>query len=285
MKVIVADREGNIALATTAFAVTLTNNGTSRWVHTTAPTYMGLECRVVNGSGGRGDTAITARCTEWVEAGMLSAKERWRTCATLDGIDKGIEALAGYVWLGWVLERGWGTGRGGGGGERRKGGRRWGVSWIRWTIVTWGSHEGSKTPIKSNGDLEQSLIVWREDADSFCTACPIRELGVRPAWESEHSCTGEGDMPNRTIGVRMSERFERIVRVAGKYEAWEIRDGMRSGEGINRDIRNVDTQDFLNNFDFDEEIEGTSTRISELGVAGGLFSARSGFWTTKATFI
>ena len=60
---------------------------------------------------------------------------------------------------------------------------------------------------------------------------------------------------------------------------------MRSGEGLNRDIRNVDTQDFLNNFDFDEEIEGTSTRISELGVAGGLFSARSGFWTTKATFI
>jgi hypothetical protein len=79
---------------------------------------MSLECRVVNGSSGGGDTAITARCTEWIEAGMLSAKERRRTRATLDGVDKCIEAFTGHVRLGRILKCGRGTGRGrGGGGE------------------------------------------------------------------------------------------------------------------------------------------------------------------------
>jgi hypothetical protein len=72
--------------------------------------------------------------------------------------------------------------------------------------------------------------VWREDANGFCTTCPIRELSVRPARESEHSCTGEGDMTSRTVGIRMGQRFERIVRVTGSERARDQeRDEVRWG--------------------------------------------------------
>ena len=67
---------------------------------------------------------------------------------------------------------------------------------------------------------------------------------------------------------------------------------MRSGtdrgqvvRGLNRDIRNVDSQDFFDDLDFDEEIEGTSTRVPQFSIAGGFFSTRAGFWTTKATLV
>jgi hypothetical protein len=78
--------------------------------------------------------------------------------------------------------------------------------------------------------------VWREDANGFCTACPIRELSVRPARESEDSCTGEGDMPGRTVGIRMGQRFERIVRVTGSNGGKRSGTGTRSGgEGEGRE--------------------------------------------------
>ena len=130
--------------------------------------------------------------------------------------------------------------------------------------------------------------MWREDADGFCTACPIRELSIRPARESEDGGASEGDMPCRTIGIRMRERLERIIRVAGigeKRISDEIREGQVVGEGLNRDIRNVDSQDFFNDLDLDEEIEGTSTRVSQFSIAGGFFTARTGLWTTEATLV
>ncbi len=60
------------------------------------------------------------------------------------------------------------------------------------------------------------------------------------------------------------------------------------GEGrdpLDRDIRYVDSQDLLDNLDFDKEIEGTSARVSRFGIAGGFFAARASFWTTEATLI
>jgi hypothetical protein len=46
-------------------------------------------------------------------------------------------------------------------------------------------------------------------------------------------------VPCRTIRIRMGQRFERIIRV-----------------------RYVDSKDFFDNLDFDEEIEGAGTRGS-----------------------
>jgi hypothetical protein len=65
------------------------------------------------------------------------------------------------------------------------------------------------------------------------------------------------------------------------------RGGKERGEGerVNRDIRNVDTQDFFDDFDFDEEIKGTSTRVAQFRVAGRLFASRAGFWTAETTLI
>jgi len=60
----------------------------------------------------------------------------------------------------------------------------------------------------------------------------------------------------------MGQRFERIVRV-----------------------RYVDSQDLFDNLDFDEEIEGTSARVSRFRIAGGFFAARTSFWTTEATLV
>jgi hypothetical protein len=102
VEVTVADRDGGVTLAATALTVTL--NDTSCWICATAPTHMCLECGVVNGSSGRGHTAIAAGCTKGIEAGVLSAQERRRTCATLDGVDKGIEAFTGHVGFGRVLK-------------------------------------------------------------------------------------------------------------------------------------------------------------------------------------
>jgi hypothetical protein len=69
-------------------------------------------------------------------------------------------------------------------------------------------------------------------------------------------------MACRTIRIGMGQRFERIVRV-----------------------RYVDSQDLFDNLDFDEEIEGTSTRVSRFGIAGGFFAARASFWTAEATLV
>lgn len=63
---------------------------------------------------------------------------------------------------------------------------------------------------------------------------------------------------------------------------------VKSGKGrgrLDRDIRYVDSQDLLDNLDFDEEIEGTSTRVSRFGIAGGFFAARASFWTSEATLV
>jgi len=139
---------------------------------------------MVDRSSGRCDTAIATGGTKGVEAGVLSPQERRRTCATLDRVDKGIEAFSSYVWLWGFLE----SRRGAGGSRRSRGkrgkGRYWGrISRIRRTIVTWcsDSDKGSETPIKSDGDLIQGLIVRCQNADGFGTACPVRELSIRPA--------------------------------------------------------------------------------------------------------
>ncbi len=75
---------------------------------------MRLKCWVVNGSGGRSGSAVTAWGTKRVEACMLATQEGRSTSTTFDGVDKRIEAFTGYVRLGWVLEGGRGAGRGGG---------------------------------------------------------------------------------------------------------------------------------------------------------------------------
>ena len=55
--------------------------------------------------------------------------------------------------------------------------------------------------------------------------------------------------------------------------------------GGTRDIRYVDSQDLFDNLDFNEEIEGTSARVSRFGIAGGFFAARASFWTSEATLV
>jgi hypothetical protein len=70
---------------------------------------MRLESRVVDRSSGRSDTTIATGGAKGVEAGVLSPQERRRTCATLDRVDKGIEAFAGHVWLWGFLESRRGT--------------------------------------------------------------------------------------------------------------------------------------------------------------------------------
>ncbi len=57
------------------------------------------------------------------------------------------------------------------------------------------------------------------------------------------------------------------------------------GEVNEGDIRYVDSQDLFDNFNFDEEIECTSTRVAYFAIAGGFFAARASFWTTKATLV
>jgi hypothetical protein len=69
-------------------------------------------------------------------------------------------------------------------------------------------------------------------------------------------------MTCRTIRIGMGQRFERIVGV-----------------------RYVDSQDLFDNLDFNEEIEGTSARVSRFGIAGGFFAARASFWTSEATLV
>lgn len=60
---------------------------------------------------------------------------------------------------------------------------------------------------------------------------------------------------------------------------------VRSGEVIDNDIRHVDSQDLFDNLDLDEEVEGTSARVSQFGIAGGFFATRASFWTAKATLV
>jgi hypothetical protein len=69
-------------------------------------------------------------------------------------------------------------------------------------------------------------------------------------------------MTCRTIRIGMGQRFERIVGV-----------------------RYVDSQDLFDNLDFNEEIEGTSARVSRFGITGGFFAARTSFWTSEATLV
>jgi hypothetical protein len=69
-------------------------------------------------------------------------------------------------------------------------------------------------------------------------------------------------MACRTIEIGMRERFERII--------W---------------MGYVDSEDLFDNFNFDEEIECTSTRVAYFGIARGFFAARASFWTTKATLV
>lgn len=52
-----------------------------------------------------------------------------------------------------------------------------------------------------------------------------------------------------------------------------------------RDIRYIDTEDLFDNLHFDEEVEGTCTRVSQFGIAGGFFAARASFWTAEATLV
>jgi len=57
------------------------------------------------------------------------------------------------------------------------------------------------------------------------------------------------------------------------------------GDRLDRDIRYVDSQDLFDNLNFDEEIEGTSARVSWFRIAGGFFAARASFWTSEATLV
>jgi hypothetical protein len=63
-----------------------------------------------------------------------------------------------------------------------------------------------------------------------------------------------------------------------------VRSGKRGGR-VDRDIRYVDSQDLFDNLNFDEEIEGTSTRVSRFRIARGFFAARASFWTAEATLV
>lgn len=97
-------------------------------------------------------------------------------------------------------------------------------------------------------------------------------------------------MACRTIRIGVGQRFERIVRVTAVWKAILVkRSGTSSpgkgGGGLDRDIRYVDSQDLFDNLNFDEEVEGTSTRISRFGIAGGFFAARASFWTAEATLV
>lgn len=234
------DRNGHVAFTATALTFTLIDGSTVECIRVTTPAYMRLKRRMVDRSGGRRDTTITTGGTKGVEAGVLSPQERRRTCATLDRVDKGIESFSGHVRLWWFLESRRGTsGSRRSRGERGKGRYGGWISRIGRTIVTWCSDEGSETSVKSDGDLIQGLIVRRKDADGFGTACPVRELSIRPARESEDRSAGESDVPCRTIRIRMGQRFERIIRVG--Y---------------------VDSENFFDNLDFDEEVEGAGTRGS-----------------------
>ena len=127
----VTDRNGDTALTATAFTFTLAVNRSPCRVSAGAPAHMSLEGRVVDGGSSRGDTAITSRRAKRIEARMLSAQERRRARATLDGIDERIEAFASHVRLRGFVERRRGTrGAGGARSERRKGRRRGGIGRI-----------------------------------------------------------------------------------------------------------------------------------------------------------
>jgi hypothetical protein len=89
-------------------------------------------------------------------------------------------------------------------------------------------------------------------------------------------------MASRTIRIGMRQGFERIIRVAAKTLARQV---WERGWGGLTNIRYVNSQDLFDNLDFDKEIKGTSTRISQFGIAGGFFAARASFWATKATLI
>lgn len=131
--------------------------------------------------------------------------------------------------------------------------------------------------------------MGREDTNCLCAASPVRELSIRPARESKDSGAGESDMACRTIRIGMGQRFERIVRVTAVWKEILVkRLGTSSpckGGLLDRDIRYVDSQDLFDNLDFDEEIEGTSTRVSRFRIAGGFFAARASFWTAEATLV
>lgn len=111
----VADRYDDVGL--TATALTFALRGNRRYIGAISPAYMRLKCRVVNGGGGRRDSTITSRCAKGIEAGVFAAQERRSACATLDGVDKRIEAFTRHARLGRLLERGRGTSRRGRGGS------------------------------------------------------------------------------------------------------------------------------------------------------------------------
>jgi hypothetical protein len=216
-QVTIADRYRAVALTATALAITLIGHWSPRYIGTIAPAYMRLECRVVNRRSGRRNSAVTARRAKRVEACVLATQEGRGTSTTFYGVDKRIKALTGYVRLGRVLEGGRGTGRRRGRREWGERGRRRRISWILRSIVTWGNYEGSETAVKGDRNLIQGLVVGREDTNRLCAASPVRELSIRPAWESEHSGPGESDMACRTIRIEMGQGFERIVRVTAGW--------------------------------------------------------------------
>jgi hypothetical protein len=68
--------------------------------------------------------------------------------------------------------------------------------------------------IEDTGEIAEAVVVTSEDRDSLGAACPVGELSVGPAAESEYGCAGDMDLSTGGGFPAVLECLLRVIRVS-----------------------------------------------------------------------